>query len=178
MNQQSFSNEPVAVGELPDFSRLEVNPVSARYRPYNLLTGCLFMVVVSVVAVVGVGLIFSWFQALWVGIVASLATAAAIGHAWLEPAYRGWAVRERDLVERHGVVWRREVVLPIARIQHVETASGPVERWFGLMRLQCFTAGGATADLVFHGLSADTALRIRSHLMDSIDAEPGNPAHD
>ena len=65
-------------------------------------------------------------------------------------------------------MWRRTIILPFARIQHVETASGPVERLFGLMRVKCFTAGGSSADLAMLGLDAEQARRVRQYLLEQI----------
>jgi membrane protein YdbS with pleckstrin-like domain len=56
-------------------------------------------------------------------------------------------------------------VLPLARLQHVETLSNPVERAFGLVRLSCFTAGGRGADLILEGLPVERAEAIKQHLL-------------
>ncbi|MDQ2069221.1 PH domain-containing protein [Natronospira bacteriovora] len=167
-----FQNEPVDPAALPDFSEVELHSVEAAFRTYQMLSNLLWGLLIGV----GVSLAFwlfwgframEWGQ--WLGLIILIGLQF---HAVLDPRYRGWALRDHDLIAREGVIWRGTVVLPIARIQHVETASGPLERLFGLMRLQCYSAGGMTADVVVHGLKPETALRIRSHLLQHIGDAP------
>ncbi len=172
-NDSPFSNEPITPETLPDYSVVELNPVATAYRPYVMLTGAFSALVFTAVVSFGAFLFGDFRWALGLGLVASASLPAVLIHGWLDPRYRGWAVRDHDLIHAYGVIWRQTVVLPLARIQHVETATGPIERLFGLMRLQCFSAGGASADLVIHGLRPETALRIRTHLLERIrSAEP------
>ena len=113
------------------------------------------------------------------GLVVAL-TLVAAGLAWLEARRRAWGLREHDLIYRSGLFVRTTSVLPLARVQHVETVSGPLERAFGLVRLSCFTAGGLSSDLVVAGLDSATAERVRSHLLGRIreldDAESESDA--
>jgi membrane protein YdbS with pleckstrin-like domain len=84
---------------------------------------------------------------------------------WIEARQRAYGLREHDLIYRRGLLVRRTQVLPLVRLQHVETLSNPVERAFGLVRLACFTAGGRGADLTLDGLSAKRAEAIKQHLL-------------
>jgi membrane protein YdbS with pleckstrin-like domain len=90
---------------------------------------------------------------------------------WLEAGRRAYGLREHDLIHRRGLLVRRIQVLPLVRLQHVETSSNPVERGFGLVRLSCFTAGGRGADLVLEGLPAERAAAIRQYLLARLSGE-------
>ncbi len=85
---------------------------------------------------------------------------------WPTAKYRAWsfAVRESDLFVSHGVLWRTTSVFPLARIQHVDTRRGPLERWLGLARLIVYTAGVRGADLEIPGLALAEAEALRDHL--------------
>lgn len=170
MNESSpaFRNDAIDPHSLPDFSRLTLNPVTGGYAPYAMTTGAAIALAVAIGATMAGWAIWEWRVAIWLGALALLLLPLALLHGYLDARHRGWALREHDLVSAYGVIWRRTVILPLARIQHVETASGPVERLFGLMRLQCFSAGGASADMVVEGLNPETALRIRSHILSRI----------
>jgi membrane protein YdbS with pleckstrin-like domain len=74
---------------------------------------------------------------------------------------RGYAVRDRDILFRHGVIWRSVTAIPFNRIQHVETSSTPFDRKFELATLQLFTAGGSSGDLKIDGLADRTAEQLR-----------------
>jgi uncharacterized protein len=170
----TFSNQPI--DGLPDYREVELRAVARAYLPYSLTTTGGFWSVVVILALVlprlpvvpldpgpwlpvGLAVLGLWFTLV----------------AWLDCRRRGWALREHDLIYRAGVIWRKTVILPFARIQHVETASGPVERLFGLMRLKCFTAGGAMTDLTVEGLDMASARRVRQYLLEQIrDDHPGS----
>lgn len=168
-----FSNNPVLPANLPDFSAVRLQPVAPGFRRYLLLHGFLLTIALTLGAGLFGALVWGRLAGWLLSGAGLLIMLLVLLHGWLDPRYRGWAVREHDLIARHGVIWRRTVILPLVRVQHVETASGPLERFFGLMRLQCFSAGGASADVVFHGLSTETALRVRAHLLKRIADEGG-----
>ena len=165
----NFHNQPVDVANLPAWEDVGLSPVSARYAPYRGLNIAGRWLLISLViwlspAVPGVPLLGE------PAVAAGLALVGAIAgvFAWREARRRAWGLREHDLIYRSGILVHRTALLPLARIQHVETMSGPLERAFGLVRLICYTAGGRGADLVMAGLQADTAERIRQFLLEHI----------
>ena len=95
--------------------------------------------------------------------------------AWPALKYRNWSIRldERHLVVRHGVVWRRERLVPRTRVQHVDISSGPLDRAFGLRQLAVYTAGSRSADVGIPGLAPATAEGLRAALVGSTsESEP------
>lgn len=180
MNESTaFTNEQIDRAALPDYRRVDLEPVASAYVPYAMLSAGLFwLFVLGAAAVVNwqpfINLDVGWWPMLVMG-ASILAAVWFVLIAWLDARRRGWAVREHDLIYRYGVIWRKTVILPFARIQHVETANGPLERWFGLMRVKCFTAGGMSSDLSVEGLDIADARRVRQHLLEQIreDAETG-----
>jgi len=171
-----FSNRQVATAELPDFRRVALTPVAPAYLPWALVTQTAFWLILAVVALIVPRLPFlpfdlSGWERSWVLPLAPLLV-AIIGavYARLDARTRAWALREHDLVYRYGVLWRKTVIVPFARIQHVEAVHGPLERYLGLMRVKCFTAGGMTADLTVKGLDRSDARRVRQYLLEQIAA--------
>jgi membrane protein YdbS with pleckstrin-like domain len=83
----------------------------------------------------------------------------------LDRNWRSWRYLERDddLLISRGVLWQQLTVVPYGRMQLVEVTSGPVERRFGLARLQLHTAAAAT-DARIPGLSPAEAERLRDRL--------------
>lgn len=174
--QVNFSNEPVDIAQLPAWQAVALQPVAPVFARYRLLA-TLFNGAVLTAAVAfaplpervpGVG--EPWLIAAVAGV---FLVAAITG--WLEARRRGWALRSHDLIYRFGLIVQTTAVLPLIRVQHVETASGPLERACGLVRLNCYTAGGAGADLVVAGLDRATAERVRHYLLDRLHAD-GDPA--
>lgn len=163
----AFSNSTIE--SLPDFRAVDLRPVASAYLPYSLVTTGGFWAIVVLAGFVGPRLPFVHFDpGLW--LVGGLLLPAIwfTAMTWLDARKRGWAVREHDLIYRSGVIWQKTVIVPFARIQHVETASGPIERAFGLMRVKCFTAGGMMTDLSVEGLDQASAKRVRQYLLEQI----------
>lgn len=75
----------------------------------------------------------------------------------------GYAERADDLLVRHGLLWRSIVVVPYGRMQYVDVHAGPVDRAFGIARVQLHTASAAT-DAVIPGLAPQEAARMRDRL--------------
>ncbi len=92
---------------------------------------------------------------------------AAAGWGWgaLGRNWHSWRYLERDddLLISRGVLWRKLTVVPYGRMQLVEVTSGPLERKFGLARLQLHTAAAAT-DATVPGLGPAEAERLRDRL--------------
>jgi membrane protein YdbS with pleckstrin-like domain len=80
-----------------------------------------------------------------------------------ELRWRGWRweVREEEIDLRRGVLTVRRTLIPMPRVQHVETASGVLERALGLATVQIHTAAGShTIPL----LAAGEARRLRTRI--------------
>ncbi|HJU65952.1 MAG TPA: PH domain-containing protein [Gemmatimonadaceae bacterium] len=91
--------------------------------------------------------------------------AMALVH-WPRARYESWGYRIRasDVVLRRGVWWKTVSVVPHARIQHVDTRRGPLERTVGLASVTIHTAGSVGGLLNIPGLEAGDAERLRDRL--------------
>jgi len=91
--------------------------------------------------------------------------AAALAGAIPVLRYRSWryAVRPTDLWLRSGVLVERISVIPLSRLQFVDTRQGPLDRVLGLARLVVHTAALGTAGTL-PGLDAAEAERVREEL--------------
>lgn len=179
----AFSNAPVNPDCIPDYSEVEFRGVASGYKSYTLVsTLAIFLppVLAGVVLALVPAVPFKLGGTL--ALAAVVALAAVIGlYRWIDAGYRGWAVREHDVIARSGIVWRSIVALPVARIQHVETTHGPLERLFGLARMKLYSAGGMTADLTVLGLERERADDLREYLVEQIrrrDAEARDHGRD
>ncbi len=167
-----FSNGPVPSDRLPDYRRVGLNPVARPFYAYSLaVTGAFWLIVLVAVAWMPRLPFIPFDPAPWSVFAMSGATIWFCVVAWIDARRRGWVVREHDLIYRYGVIWQKTVIVPFARIQHVETASGPIERLFGLLRVKCYTAGGMMADLSVEGLDVRSARRVRQYLLEQIREE-------
>ena len=78
---------------------------------------------------------------------------------------RSWRFLERpeDLLIEHGILLRRQVVVPYGRMQFVDIKIGPVERMMGIATLQLHTAAAAS-DARIPGLAPVRAEQLRDLL--------------
>src|SRR5690606_23304763 len=90
-------------------------------------------------------------------------------HAALYPPFwfRAWryALREHDVLLRHGVLWRVQRSIPRRRIQHVDVQSGPLDRVYGLADLTLYTAGADDEENQIPGLRVEDAEALRDALL-------------
>jgi putative membrane protein len=99
-----------------------------------------------------------------IGVVAALAIGIA---RWNATSY---TISDRALHFRSGVFSPDETVVPLERIQAVDTIAGPVQRLFGVTGLHVQTPGGGEdGDVVLSALSAGAAAHLRAAL--------GHPDH-
>lgn len=104
----------------------------------------------------------SSLHAIGLGLLGVIA-AAAIGIArWQATSYR---VDGRALHFRSGVFSPDETVVPLERIQAVDTIAGPIQRLFGVTGLHVQTPGGGKdGDVVLSALSSRAAADLRAAL--------------
>jgi len=60
-------------------------------------------------------------------------------------AYRRWrfGIDDEEIDLQRGRVWVERVLVPMARVQHVDTGAGPLQRRLGLASVWVHTAAGA-----------------------------------
>ncbi len=77
--------------------------------------------------------------------------------------WRRWRyeIREDEVDLQRGIVWVSRTLVPLARIQHVDTQSGPLQRRFGLATVVFFTAAGPNQ---IPELSAPVAAQVRDRI--------------
>ena len=83
----------------------------------------------------------------------------------LEFPHRGYALREMDIAQKHGLVTRYMATAPFSRVQHVAVSQGILDRMFSLATLQIYTAGGVSSIKGFH---VDNAHSLREHILERV----------
>ena len=103
---------------------------------------------------------------LLLGVLPSLAAAAlfvalvgvAPGLRWRRWRYE---IREEEVDLQRGIFWVSRTLVPLARIQHVDTRQGPLQRRFGLATVVFYTAAGPNE---IPELSAPVAAAVRDRI--------------
>lgn len=91
---------------------------------------------------------------------------------WAPRRYQltGYVLNPTEVHYRTGALWRKQVSVPVNRIQHVEISQGVIERGLKLAKLVIYTAGGSGSDLAIPGLPLTTAEALRSQLLLQVNA--------
>ncbi len=107
---------------------------------------------------------------MWMGfaVIASV-YGLSVWHAFKSFKHKGYALRNSEILYRHGIWWRSATIIPLSRAQHVETERGPLERQLGLAKLKVFTAGSGAGDLEIPGLELGEAERLRAFVVKRIE---------
>ncbi|WP_417602715.1 PH domain-containing protein [Owenweeksia hongkongensis] len=77
---------------------------------------------------------------------------------------KGYAIRQKDVSYKSGLIWFHMTSVPFNRIQHCEISQGPLGRLFNLASVKVYTAGGSGSDLSISGLTKERAQRLRDFI--------------
>jgi membrane protein YdbS with pleckstrin-like domain len=132
------------------------------------LIGDLFGAVIMIAATAGIVFLLDlWldFGMAWtIGVPLALGI-VLVAWAFIRPEieFRQWRfeIREDEVDLLHGVITRTRQVVPMSRIQHVDTERGPIQRRYGLSTVKFFTAAGA---MEIPQLSAGRADEVRDQI--------------
>jgi membrane protein YdbS with pleckstrin-like domain len=156
---------------------LQLDPRVRRLWALEALLAAGVLALLAVGATVIAGLAWSTGGAVAVGVLGgAVALLVAVGGAVIAPrhAYERYRyeVTELGLYVARGWLWRRWQVVPHARVQTVDTRSGPLLRAVGLVELHVTTAasGGGTG---IPGLAPSVADSLVHELARRADVEEG-----
>ncbi len=124
-----------------------VERIDARAVTVWRLTGFVEALVAAVVAGVAFGLGASGIAPRWVVLaVAGAALASALLSVVIVPRVRWlrwrYEVSESEVYLLFGLIIRKRTLIPMTRVQHVDTKAGPLLRAFGLSTVTVATAAG------------------------------------
>lgn len=173
--EESFSNKPIEYKGLPTLEQLDFTPLSPTYikvhRQLNLV------VAICIVLILFIALKQPFFDVpfqikpIIIGVIwfASILGIMSAVYCYFADPQKGYSLRELDLSYKSGLIFCKVVTQPILRIQHVELKRGPIDRKYGLAKLQIFSAGGALHTFEIPGLEAETAETIRQFILSHKD---------
>lgn len=169
-----FQNLQVEIKSLPQLSSLEFLRPDPSYLKVIMLGNSLFFTLLSIP--VGILLLkgpvadFGWAQiggtVLWLLIIAF-----SYWVNWKGFYIQGYALREKDIHYKRGLLFHSLTSIPFNRVQHCEIKQGPIARRFGLSTLEIFTAGGQSSDLRIPGIDPHRAQQIKEFIINKTSIE-------
>jgi len=165
-----FTNDTLDIGNLPKYEETPLNAVSKKYWKVVVLNLMIFLLLLAtgLLAV----LYFSAASRPYIYVMALGYIVLAIVLYLLyktDIGRRGYAIREKDILYRSGIIAISTTIIPFSRIQHIALDEGMFSRIYGLGQLRIFTAGGSSGSLHIPGIEIEQARQIREILMKQIN---------
>lgn len=120
---------------------------------------------VVIAAIATVLIRFTDLSTRWVAGIAALIIVTGIVETVVSPGlrYRHWRyeIRADEVDLQHGFLVKTRQLVPMSRIQHVDTRRGPLQQRFGLASVVFYTAAGA---MEIPALSQEVAADVRNRI--------------
>ena len=166
---ENFTNTTIDLSQLPQFETVQFQKLQASYWKVIMIN---FLVTFLLLGV-GIGVLSNFIPEvtefslyLWI----TLAILGILNFVFSRIAFlkKGFAFREHDVLYRYGVIATNTIVIPYNRVQHVSLHEGWLSRYFGLAKIEIFTAGGSSSDIKIPGIEKEQAEKIKQLLMGKI----------
>ncbi|HLA56498.1 MAG TPA: PH domain-containing protein [Flavobacterium sp.] len=170
---ENFTNETLDTTQLPRFEEVQMTSLHPDYWKVTLIhLGILFLILWSAL---GFLLImdegeFATYNNDFI-IIGIVLTVLVLFFSRLAFRKKAFAFREHDVLFRSGIIATSTIVIPYNRIQHVALHEGLISRYFGLAKVQIFTAGGKESDIEVPGIEKIQAENIKQLLMGKIQKQ-------
>ena len=169
MNQHT--NDQLTIDNLPTLEDIDWVEMDRNLIVRDMLRNCVIGIF-NLALIVVFGILFFSLDTVIANVIGFVGICACvivivllISWPRLEFPHRGYALREMDILQRHGLVTRYLATAPFSRVQHVAVSQGLFDRIFGLATLQIYTAGGVSTIKGFH---VDNAHVIREHILERV----------
>jgi membrane protein YdbS with pleckstrin-like domain len=168
----NFTNETIDTTRLPKFEEVQFSVLHSSYWKVTLINSCFFFLILAI----GLGLLLFFNQ----GLLSFLVEILVIFFVFLFTVVllsrigfkkKGFAFRTHDVLYRYGIIATNTIVIPYNRVQHVALHEGFISRFFGLAKIEVFTAGGSSSDIQIPGIEIEQAENIKQLLMGKIQKQ-------
>lgn len=169
---EDFTNETIDTKALPRYEQVALTGLQAQY--WNVIA--ISIIAVFLLAIVALSTLLYLVEEvvdqkplLFGGLVVVLVLALLLSRVSFRK--KAYAFRQHDVIYRKGIIATNTMVIPYNRVQHVALHEGLVSRWFGLAKVEIFTAGGVSSDIEIPGIRKEEAEDIKQLLMGKIQKQ-------
>ena len=169
---EDFTNETIDTTRLPKCEEVEFSVLHANYWKIILISLSVFFLIAGIG--LGLALYFNHRLAVFtteLSITYVVLVFIVLFFSRLSFKKKGFAFRNHDVLFRHGIIATNTLVIPYNRVQHVALHEGLLSRFFGLAKIEIFTAGGSSSDIEIPGISKEQAENIKQLLMGKIQKQ-------
>lgn len=142
----------------------------SRYVTVRRLGALAYNLVATLVCALPVGFFFDWWWAAGVAVAGLAWTGWRVVRAGRWVRSFGYAEREVDLLITHGLWNKRLTAIPYGRMLSVNVDSGPIDRAWGLAKVELVTASVQSGAHI-PGLPQEAAAALRDRLIAAGEAQ-------
>ena len=171
---ENFTNDTLDTSQLPKFEEVAFTALHPKYLLVvliGLLRTIAMLVLIPTVVSMFKPEFFSGRIWLILGIIIPIFSILLVVFSSIGFKKKGFAFREHDVLYRYGIIATNTIVIPYNRVQHVALHEGLVSRYFGLAKIEIFTAGGSSSDIEIPGIEKEQAENIKQLLMGKIQKQ-------
>ncbi|MBT8218501.1 MAG: PH domain-containing protein [Bacteroidia bacterium] len=164
----SFDNPQLDVSNLPDYRSSSYMGIDTKYLTVMRWGAIVFAFVILIPPITVITAVDQWSNLLLTGpifgawILIFVTNLILVKPRFLQKCY---SVRERDISYKTGLLNRTTTTIPFNRVQHCDIKQGIISRYFGLSKLNVYTAGGSRSDLSIPGLRPAVANKIMNYVL-------------
>jgi len=169
---EKFTNDTIDITQLPKFEEVLFTKLHPSYWKIILIFNVIFILALGIglaISIQSIPELLPYQIQLTISVV--VLALLILFFSRLAFVKKGFAFRTHDVLFRQGVIAINTIVIPYNRIQHVALHEGIVSRFFGLAKIEIFTAGGDSSDIEIPGIEKQQAENIKQLLMGKIQKE-------
>jgi len=177
ISMQEFSNKLIDLQSLPKYQEVVFEKLHPKYKNVIVINlsiismMILFGTMSTFISVYfGGGDVEGSFY-IWILMAALLSITLLFWLSFIAFKKKGYAIREKDLLYRRGILATSKTIIPLNRIQHIAVSEGVFSRFYGLASIEIYTAGGSSSDLRIPGIEKERAYQIKEFLMENLNGE-------
>lgn len=169
---ENFKNEIIDITQLPKFEEVHFTTLHPNYWKVTLINLLVLFIILG--TAIGFGMFYIAELAefrLQIGFAFIIFMALLVIFSRISFKKKGFAFRTHDVLFRNGIVAVNTIIIPYNRVQHVALHEGLISRYFGLAKIEIFTAGGSASDIEVPGIQKEEAENIKQLLMGKIQKQ-------
>jgi Uncharacterized conserved protein len=137
------------------------------WRLHAIIEFVIFMIIMVGISFIRLSLsqkVQNYFDLTWVLVVGIGTVLLIISFVWVNYLWTFWTyyIDEREVQLHSGYFFRKQVIIPIARVQNVTLKQGPILRWKNLQKIVIVTAAGKSE---IDGIKSDQADKLKETIM-------------
>ena len=165
-----FTNEAVDINSLPSYQEVSLNAPHPNYWKVILINIFIF-IFLSVVALITLIILNERVKPYSTYLIGGHIIISVLIFLLYKTSFkkRGYALREKDIIYKSGIIAEKTTIVPLNRIQHVALDEGLFSRTYKLATLQIYTAGDGTGHMHISGIPIELARAIKEALLKRLD---------